>query len=84
MVLSDRIRLCSLRELSEALKEEKITSRECVILKMVYGLGEDKQNFAEIGHNFDVSRHRIRDIYYRAVRKIRRFYPDVNTNRKEY
>ena len=68
----DEIVQSNLRELiEEALK--KHTEREANILKMRYGLGDGNEHtLEEVGHQYKVTRERIRQIQEKAIRKLRR------------
>lgn len=50
---------------------DKLTPREQRILKLRFGLnGESKHTLVEIGNVFNLSRERIRQISYKALRKL--------------
>ncbi len=52
-----------------------LTPREERIVRMRFGIGEDSmQTLEEIGHSFNVTRERIRQIEAKAMRRLR--YPD--------
>ncbi len=54
------------------LMEDRLTQREMDILKMRFGFGErDKNTLEKIGDKYKVTRERIRQIEYRAFRKLR-------------
>ena len=49
-----------------------LTPREAKILRMRFGIGDDTVcTLEELGHEFDVSRERIRQIEVKAIRKLK-------------
>jgi RNA polymerase primary sigma factor len=68
----DQIVQSNLRELiEEALNNH--TEREANILKMRYGLGDGNEHtLEEVGHQYNVTRERIRQIQEKAIRKLRK------------
>ncbi len=67
----DKVIQINLREkIEEALKNH--THREATILKMRFGLGDGNEHtLEEVGHQFKVTRERIRQIEEKALRKLR-------------
>ena len=59
------------QQINEVLGE--LSDREAKILRLRFGLIDDKQHtLEEVGHEFDVTRERIRQIEAKALTKLRR------------
>jgi RNA polymerase primary sigma factor len=59
------------QQIDEVLGE--LSDREAKILKLRFGLEDGKQHtLEEVGHEFDVTRERIRQIEAKALNKLRR------------
>jgi RNA polymerase primary sigma factor len=57
-------------EINRAL--ETLSPREADVVKLYYGIGDQQSmTLAEIGHTFDLTRERVRQIREKAIRKLR-------------
>ena len=51
---------------------ETLSEREARVLRMRFGIGEaGNRTLEEVGHDFEVTRERIRQIEAKALRKLR-------------
>lgn len=80
--VEDQIELKALKKIvSEVL--DTVTPREQRVLKLRYGIGDDRQRtLEEIGKEFKVTRERIRQIEAKALRKLR--HPSRSKLLKEF
>ena len=57
-------------EINRAL--EKLSTREADVLKLYFGLNsQNPMSLVEIGHTFDLTRERVRQIKEKAIRRLR-------------
>jgi predicted DNA-binding protein YlxM (UPF0122 family) len=69
-------------DLLSAAMFKHLTPRECLAIRLYYGLNVEPMTLEQVGERFDVSRTRINQIIHKALRKLRsprnikKFFPE--------